>query len=108
MGAGVRVRTCVNVLRHIDPLLQPRALMHGPSPRSHETRRVLAAAGIAAAGAGTAGEAAAPALVERGGCKLAFFCYSGACQHPATALRWLQLPEAACLLVHLPAWDRAA
>ncbi|PSC69444.1 poly-gamma-glutamate biosynthesis isoform B [Micractinium conductrix] len=42
----------------------------------HETRRVLAAAGIAAAGAGTAGEAAAPALVERGGCKLAFFCYS--------------------------------
>lgn len=41
-----------------------------------ETRRVLHAAGIACAGAGRAEEAAAPAILERAGLKLAFLSYA--------------------------------
>lgn len=43
-----------------------------------ETQRVLRAAGIAHAGAGRAGEAAAPVILERAGLRLAFLSYSGA------------------------------
>ena len=43
-----------------------------------DTQRTLRAAGIAFAGVGTAAAAAAPALLERGGLRVAVLCYAGA------------------------------
>lgn len=56
-----------------------------------ETRRVLHAAGIACAGAGRAEEAAAPAILERAGLKLAFLSYAGEGQQGAKRVpsQWL-------------------